>query len=439
MSISNLFILSLRGDTIIKRDFSRKIKKGINEIFFRKVNCGEDGDDEIPPVFNIEGINFIYIKTSDLYFCLTTLENPSAAYYLEILSRLMLAIKDHCGILSEESIRKNFVLIYEIIDEMIDFGFPQMCSTDEIKPYVFTEVVLVKEQKKIIDKATSIIKQNTKPADITVTPISKSSSTANEVYVDLIEKISCLFNSNGNLINSSIDGFIKFKNYLKNKPEIKLVLSDEISLSRSSYSSYSSSIQIDDCNFHQCVNPNNFLTQKTLSINPPDGEFVAMNYRITSDFPPPFKFFTYTEESPYKLEIKIKVSSNFSDKFTASNIIVRFNIPKTTQNVYFDIQGSKIGQKTQYVTNEKCCFWKINKFQGGKEQILITKITVSNSKSEEVRKEIGPISIDFELPNYNLSKMQIKELKILTNEKNYKALKWIRCVTQANSYVARVS
>ena len=91
------------------------------------------------------------------------------------------------------------------------------------------------------------------------------------------------------------------------------------------------------------------------------------------------------------------------------------------------------------MANEKCCYWKINKFQGGGEFNLITKITVSNSKSEEVRKELGPISLQFEIPSYNISKIQVKELKILTNDKNYKALKWVRNVTQANSYVVRIS
>jgi AP-4 complex subunit mu-1 len=30
--------------------------------------------------------------------------------------------KDYCGILTEESIRVNFVLIYELLDEALDFG-----------------------------------------------------------------------------------------------------------------------------------------------------------------------------------------------------------------------------------------------------------------------------------------------------------------------------
>ena len=31
--------------------------------------------------------------------------------------------KDYCGVLTEESIRLNFVLIYELLDEVIDFGY----------------------------------------------------------------------------------------------------------------------------------------------------------------------------------------------------------------------------------------------------------------------------------------------------------------------------
>ena len=439
MSISQLFILSLRGDSIIYRDFRRDIRKGINEVFFRKVNCYEDGEELAPPVFNVDGVNFIYSKKNDLYFTFTTKENVSSSYFIEVMNRLMKVIKDHCGVLSEESIRKNFVLVYEIIDEMIDFGIPQLSSTEQIKPFVFTDPILVTSQKKMNDFTPNILK-NTKSSTATTKPTSQttdSKNNVNEIYLDLFEKITCLFNSNGNLINSGIDGFIQMKSYLKLKPELKLVLSDEIVVGKNT--NYNTGIQIDDCNFHQCVNTKEFENYKTLYINPPDGEFVVMNYRITSDFAPPFKFYTYTEDSPYKLEVKIKIQSTISDKFTSSNVLVKFNVPKTTQNVYFDLGPKKLGQKADYVANDKCCFWKIAKFVGGGEYVLITKITVSNSKSDEVRKELGSISLNFEIPCFNISKIQVKELKILTNDTKYKAQRWVRNVTQANSYVARIS
>ena len=110
------------------------------------------------------------------------------------LDKLMKVIKDHCGILSEESIRKNFVLIYEIIDEMIDFGYPQLSSTEQIKPFVFTEPVLI--QNKI--SVPSIFNKNTTSGDSIKKPISQvtdSKNKKNEIFVDIIEKITVLFQS----------------------------------------------------------------------------------------------------------------------------------------------------------------------------------------------------------------------------------------------------
>jgi AP-4 complex subunit mu-1 len=435
MSISQFFILSLRGDSIIYRDFRKDIKKNINEVFFRKVNFW-DAEDEAPPVFNVEGVNFIYMKKSDLYLVLTTLENVSPSYFLEILDRLIKVIKDHCGVLSEESIRKNFIIIYEIIDEMIDFGFPQLASTEQIKPFVFTEPILISNQS----FTQSIFNKSSKSSEATKKPISQvtdQKNKKNEIFVDIFEKLTVLFNSSGSLINSSVDGCIKMKSYLKNNPELKLVLNDEISVGRSS--NYSGGSIIDDCNFHQNVNTKDFENQRTLYINPPDGEFTVMNYRMNTEFTPPFKIFPIIEELPYKLELKLKINANFSDKFYAGNVNIRFNVPKGAQNVYFDLPKNKIGQKVDYNQNESCCVWKITKIQGGAENILVTKITLSTNKTNECRKELGPITMMFEIPNYNISKLQVKELKIMTNDKNYNPFRWVRCVTQANSYVARIS
>jgi len=81
-------------------------------------------------VFNIDGINYLYLKRSNLYILGTTRFNVSASLMLDILLRLHKVIKDYCGVFTEESIRKNFILVYEIIDEMIDFGHIQSNSTE---------------------------------------------------------------------------------------------------------------------------------------------------------------------------------------------------------------------------------------------------------------------------------------------------------------------
>lgn len=92
-----------------------------SEIFFRKVKFWQ-GDP--PPCFAVEGINFFYTKKFGIFFVATTKHNVSPSFVFDILYRMMKVFRDYCGVLNEESIRKNFTLIYEIIDEIIDYGHP---------------------------------------------------------------------------------------------------------------------------------------------------------------------------------------------------------------------------------------------------------------------------------------------------------------------------
>jgi len=51
--------------------------------------------------------------------------NSNAAEIILYLHRLTQVLVEYFKELEEESIRDNFVIIYELLDEMMDFGFPQ--------------------------------------------------------------------------------------------------------------------------------------------------------------------------------------------------------------------------------------------------------------------------------------------------------------------------
>ena len=435
MSISQLFILSRRGDSIIYRDFRRDIKKS-NDIFFRNVNFFTE-EEIAPPLFNVEGINFIYVKTDDLYIVISTLDNSSPNYFLEILERVMKVIKDHIGELNEETIRKNFVLIYEIIDEMIDFGYPQLSDTEQVKQFVFTEPIVelknINTLKELFNKNTKS-NENTKRS-ITITNDEKSK---NEIYVDIVENVTCLFGRSGAIISSGIDGCIKMKSYLKNSPELRIVLSDDVIIGKSSYAG--GRMELAGYNFCRGVRAKDFENQRTLYIIPPEGEFILMNYRINNEFAPPLRIYTIIEESDYKLELRIKLAANFGNNIKAGNITIAFNSPKETQSVYFNLPKQyKDTHKTDYDQNEHKCYWKIKQISGGSENTLDVKFTLQVNKPNLCRKEIGPIVMSFEIPNYNVSHMQIKELKVMSNDSKYNAMRWVRIYTKAKSYVTRIS
>lgn len=62
-----------------------------------------------------------------------------------------------------------------------------------------------------------------------------------------------------------------------------MALNEDLQIGRSA-SIYNANVILDDCNFHECVNTNDFELNKTLKISPPEGEFVVMNYRVNGDY-----------------------------------------------------------------------------------------------------------------------------------------------------------
>lgn len=89
-------------------------------------------------------------------------------------------------------------------------------------------------------------------------------SDKNEIFVDIFEKLSVLFNQNGTIINSQIDGVIQCKSYLRGNPGLRLVLNDDLVVGKNS--NLHGSVVLDDCAFHESVNTDDFDTLRTLAI-----------------------------------------------------------------------------------------------------------------------------------------------------------------------------
>ena len=58
---------------------------------------------------------------------------------LAYLYRLAEVLKDYFRELEEESIRDNFVITYELLDEMMDNGFPQTTEVKILREYIKTK------------------------------------------------------------------------------------------------------------------------------------------------------------------------------------------------------------------------------------------------------------------------------------------------------------
>jgi len=440
--ISQFFVLSQRGDTLVLRDYRGDIVRGTPEIFFRKLKAWKGED--FPPVFNIDGIQFIFITTQNLYFVCTTKFNVSPILVLELLHRLAVVFKDYCGILSEESLRFNFGLIYELLDETLDYGYPQVTSSDVLKSFIHDKPAPLKDANEGIIKQLGNFGKVHQPSTATNKPItlgfSETRSAKNEIFVDLLERLTVLFNASGEVLKTEVDGSIQMKSYLSGSPEIKLGLSKEIVIGKANrYMSGHGVAQLDDCNFHECVNMDEFEKTKVISFSPPDGEFILMNYRSSGDYPTPFRVFPFLEEvSGTRLDLVLRVRADIAQNLFGNNLIFRIPVPKSTTSCSAELAASAVGHNFEFKAADKQAVWKIKKFSGGTEESIRIKMMVSNSQSNAIKKEVGPVSIDFEVANLTSTGISISFLKVYERSKSYTPYRWVRLITYSNSYVCRV-
>jgi hypothetical protein len=62
-----------------------------------------------------------------------TPKNADAAMMLLFLYKLIQVLVSYFNRLEEESIKDNFIIIYELLDEMMDFGYPQATDAKILK------------------------------------------------------------------------------------------------------------------------------------------------------------------------------------------------------------------------------------------------------------------------------------------------------------------
>ena len=111
------------------------------------------------------------------------------------LHKVVLILKDYFYRLEEESIRDNFVIIYELMDEIMDHGYPQTTDTKLLKEFIKTES---NSLLGVINKENSA-KNNMITGCITGKTSWRKEGIKyknNEVYLDVIEKVNSLVNYN---------------------------------------------------------------------------------------------------------------------------------------------------------------------------------------------------------------------------------------------------
>ncbi|KAI6713941.1 hypothetical protein JHW43_003491 [Diplocarpon mali] len=392
------------------------------------------------PILTLGSTTFSHVKHENIYLVAITKSNANAALVFEFLYRLIALGRGYFGKFDEEAVKNNFVLVYELLDEILDFGYPQNTETDTLKMYITTEGVkserTMEDSAKITMQATGAL--SWRKADVKY--------RKNEAFVDVIEDVNLLMSATGTVLRADVSGQIVMRAYLTGTPECKFGLNDRLLLDGDSLSSLESgnrqgskatkaaagSVTLEDCQFHQCVKLGKFDTDRIISFIPPDGEFELMRYRATENVNLPFKVHAIVNEvGKTKVEYSIAIRANYGSKLFATNVVVRVPTPlNTTKITERCTQG-----KAKYEPSENNIVWKIPRFTGQNEFVLSAEATLTSMTNQKAWSR-PPLSLDFSLLMFTSSGLLVRYLKVF-EKSNYSSVKWVRYMTRAGSYEIR--
>ena len=205
-----------------------------------------------------------------------TKQNVNAAMVFEFLLKMCDVMQAYFGKISEENVKNNFVLIYELLDELLDFGYPQNTDTGILKTFITQQGIKSasrEEQAAITSQVTGQIGWRREGIKY----------RRNELFLDVLEYVNLLMSPQGQVLSAHVAGKVIMKSYLSGMPECKFGINDKIVVDSKGKSGdeanrSKSSIAIDDCQFHQCVKLSKFETEHAISFIPPDGEYELMRF-----------------------------------------------------------------------------------------------------------------------------------------------------------------
>lgn len=422
MSASAIYILDLKGKVLISRNYRGDIDmSSIDKFMTLLMEKEEEGC--VTPIMRHADIAFMYIKHNNLYLVSTSKKNANVALIFAFLHKIVTVFSEYFKELEEESIRDNFVIIYELLDELMDFGYPQTTDSKILQEYITQESHKMEIQPKLPMAVTNAVSWRSEGIKY----------RKNEVFLDVIESVNLLANANGNVLRSEIVGCIKMRVYLSGMPELRLGLNDKV-LFESTGRGKSKSVELEDVKFHQCVRLSRFENDRTISFIPPDGEFELMSYRLNTHVKPLIWIESVIERHAHsRVEYMVKAKSQFKRRSTANNVEIVIPVPMDADTPKFKTTVGNV----KYAPEQSAVVWSIKSFPGGKEYLMRAHFGLPSVESEETEGR-APIQVKFEIPYFTTSGIQVRYLKII-EKSGYQALPWVRYITQNGDYQLRTN
>lgn len=410
-----IFLLSDSGEVMLEKQLTgHRVDRSICAWFWEESIAQGDSFKSMPVIASPTHYIFQVVREGITFLACTQVEMPPLMA-TEFLCRVADVLSDYLGGLNEDLIKDNFVIVYELLDEMIDSGFPLTTEPNILREMIAPPNIVSKMLSVVTGNSSNV--SNTLPvATASCVPWRKTDlkNTSNEVYVDLVEEMDAIVSRDGNLVKCEIYGEVQVNSHLSGLPDLTL--------------SFANASILNDVRFHPCVRLRPWESQQILSFVPPDGQFKLMSYRVKKLKNIPIYVKPQLSSDSGICRISILVGIKNDPRKPIDSITVEFQLPPCVLST--DLTPN---HGTVNILANKTCSWSIGRLPKDKAPSL------SGTLALEAGLERLPVfptfQVGFRIMGIALSGLQIDKLDF----KNLpsRPYKGFRGLTRAGEYQVR--
>lgn len=414
---------------MIEKHWRGVTTRAVCDFFWDEVNKYESRE-EMPPVVATSKYYLISIYREDIFLLVTSTGEIHPLLAIEFLHRVFDIFEEYFGTVEENTIKENFATVYQLLEEMMDYGYPLTTEPNALKAMIKPASVI----SRITAAATGVSNVSDILPDGTISnmPWRKTGVkyAQNEIYIDIIEEIDAIVDKHGNIISSEVSGIIAANSRLSGVPDLAL--------------SFANPGLIDDCSFHPCVRYSRFERDKVVSFVPPDGPFELMRYRVNLQgnvaapcyCQPQISFEYSLNQGSISVVIGQRAQSSLifpgssRHAMVVEDVVLTIPFSRNVRTTNLTVSAGTI----LYDEATKIAKWTVGKLASDRTpQLNGTILLQPNSTSEEA----PPIQMQWKVPMASVSGLQVASL-LLTNEK-YKPYKGVRTIAKSGKFQIRSS
>ncbi|KAJ3167776.1 AP-3 complex subunit mu-1 [Geranomyces variabilis] len=420
--ISSLFVLDKLGKVIIEKHWRNTITGAVED--FLKASSKAPSPQEVPPVISTDDLYLHHIYRNGLVFLSVTAEEVSPLSVLHFLHRFVDLLLDYFGAVTEGTIKENFVIVYELLEELLDYGFPYITEPNILKDVVPPPSLL----STVINAVSLGTNFGTKLPSGSLSSIPWRSSgvkyTNNEIFFDMVETVNAILDKHNNIVFAETHGEIICNSRLSGMPDLILSLMNHRMLESNMTS------------LHPCVRYNRFEKDRVLSFVPPDGQFKLMDYSVN---------LTTANTLPLLVKPSLRIINrtgkleiSFQPRSTGGKIVeqaaLSVTLPKAVSSVKLNANAGQYS--FDHITKE--LRWTIGKISTDFNVAgapFLSGTLYLDSDPDPIQ-NLCTVYIDFKVNMFTASGLKIDTLQV--HHEPYKPFKGVRTVTRAGRYQIRM-